>query len=164
MSNEIVTKEKLWEQIDELEFEMSKHDLISFPLVHSFIPGFYCRTVYLPAETLVTSEVHKTTHLFHLLVGTVHVKNNEAEWVTIIGRYSGLTEAGTRRVVYVETDSVWTTFHQIEDSEQPEGNSTEEIEAAVKAISSRIIEPHVNKLLGGTLKNSVLYKNISAVK
>jgi hypothetical protein len=153
MSNEIVTKEKLWEQIDELEFEMSKHDLISFPLVHSFIPGFYCRTVYLPAETLVTSEE-----------GTVHIKNNEAEWVTIIGRYSGLTEAGTRRVVYVETDSVWTTFHQIEDSEQPEGNSTEQIEAAVEAISNRIIEPHVNKLLGGTLKNSVLYKNISAVK
>jgi len=150
---------KINNEIDELEAVMvNNFETIDCPLDHSFSPGFYIRQIFMPAGTLLTSLIHKTRHSYHVTKGVVKVKIKEGEWETIESGHVGITEPGTRRILYIESDCVWTTFHPILESEQPLDNSKEAKEAAVEMITDRIIERHINPFLGGVVRNNVLIK------
>ena len=104
--------------MDKAEAELLKFPPVTCPLVHMFTPGLYVRQILMPAGTMVTSRVHKTTHPFIVLLGEVSVIS-ETERITYKAPYVGVTPAGTRRALYAHVDTVWATFHA-----NPEGIET----------------------------------------
>lgn len=147
------------DQIDELELYMQKYQEVDCPLKHIFTPGLYTRTIFMPRGSLITSLIHKTEHQFIVSQGTVLVKVNDNEWDEIVAPYLGITKPGTRRILYVKSDVVWTTVHPIDI--KPDNDSEEAIADAVLKIENVLIERHVNKLLGGVIKNNVITKTLS---
>lgn len=122
--------------IDELEAAMLDHfDPVDCPLKHVFTPGLYVRQIFMPKDSLITSKIHKTEHPFIVSKGKVSVSVDAGEWLLIEAPYLGVTKPGTRRVLKVLEDTVWTTIHA-----NPGNENEFEIE-------DRIIEKHENHLL-----------------
>lgn len=116
---------------------------IELPLVHRFTDGLYVREIFMPKGALITSKIHKTRHQFMVLKGEVSVLTEDGEEQRIKAPYIGITDAGTRRVLYIHDDCIWATCHANPDNEN-------EVE-----IEKRIIEPHDNLLLTEQVKESM---------
>ena len=89
----------------------------------------------MPKDSVITSKIHKTEHPFIVSKGVVSVSIDAGEWQLIEAPYSGITKPGTRRILWVHEDTIWTTIHANPDNE----NENE--------IEERIIEKHENPLL-----------------
>jgi hypothetical protein len=150
--------ESIDDKIDELESYMMDYPPVNCPLDHIFTPGLYTRTIFMPAGSLITSLIHKTEHQFIISAGIVLVKIREGEWQRLAAPYIGVTKPGTRRILYIEVDCLWTTCHATDI--QPKDESEEAIAEAVALIEANIIEPHENKLLGGIIKNNIISQSI----
>jgi hypothetical protein len=146
-------------KIDELEVTMrGNFDNVDCPLTHRFTPGLYTREILMPAGTMVTSMIHKTKHQFMVIQGKVSVfSENDGEQI-IEAPYVGYTLPGTRRVLLIHENTRWITCHPT--NVQPIDDTDKAIEEAVSLITSEIMEPYVNNLLGGQLKNNILYKTL----
>lgn len=123
------------EKIDEFEGVLIQGDQVECPLVHRFTKGLYIREVTMPAGTVVSTKIHKTEHPFIISKGKVNVMIGD-EIITLEAPYCGITQPGTRRLIYILEDTVWTTIHRNDD----DCTDLEEIEI-------RLIEPHDNPLL-----------------
>lgn len=147
--------------IDDLEASMMEFpdELIEGPLVHRFTDGMYIREIFMPAGSLWTSKIHKTEHPYVVSYGKVAVSVNADEWYEITAPYTGITKPGTRRILYILEDCIWTTFHRI-DGMKSEFNdlSEQEIEEIVKGIEDKILEPHINQITGTNIGQD--YKKI----
>jgi hypothetical protein len=123
------------ELVDAFEVAMSTSEFppLDFPLTHRFTPGLYIREIFMPAGSLLTSKIHKTEHPFVISKGVVSVWTKETGAVLYRAPHTGITYPGTRRVLFVHEDTIWTTFHVGDET------TVEEFEA-------RIIEPRVNAL------------------
>jgi hypothetical protein len=131
-------------KMDELEKKMAEsNELVVFPLIHRFTDGLYSREVTLDAGCLVTSKTHKVQHQFFLLKGSVLVWNNEGDAEYIKSPYIGITEVGTRRVVYAIEDTVWITCHP---------NPTNEV---LDDLEARVFEEYTNNLLTDEMKDRI---------
>jgi hypothetical protein len=116
--NEDVATVEIHERIDQFELALLASDkLIEMPVHHAFTRGMYIRQLLLPAQSINTSKVHKTQHPFVILKGCVSVLTPGQGAVKITAPYLGLTEPGTRRVVYAHEDSIWVSFHPNPDDE-----------------------------------------------
>jgi len=146
------------DKIDELELAMQDYEPVNCPLTHTFTPGLYTRTIFMPAGTLITSLIHKTEHQFIISAGVALVKIKEGEWKRLAAPHIGITKSGTRRILYIEADCLWTTCHATEI--QPDDETEESILKAVSLIEERIIEVHENKLIGGVVKNNIISQSI----
>lgn len=105
-----------------------------FPITHRFTPGLYTREIFMPAHSVVVSKIHKTEHPYVVSQGNLWVMIEGVGWEHIVAPHTGITKPGTRRLLFMETDTVWTTFHVTQLT------CWEEIER-------EIIEPHDNPLL-----------------
>jgi hypothetical protein len=142
--DEIIENKTTNEKIDELESVMVENfPLINCPLNHRFTEGLYVREIFMPSGSLITSKIHKTQHQYFILKGAVSVWIDEGEEVYLEAPYIGVTEPGTRRVLYVWEDCIWATAHP-----NPDNENLEEIE-------ERIIEKHDNKLLPQEVKDKL---------
>lgn len=87
--------------------ELERRDL---PLNHYFAEGLYGRRIYCKAGDTIVTQRHKTQHITIALKGVCyiyageHAKRVEAPEMWI-------TEPGTQRVVFCETDVEWVTVH-----------------------------------------------------
>lgn len=151
-------KKNINQSIDELEAKMREYPAVDCPLHHLFTPGLYTREVTMPVGALVTSRIHKQTHPFSILKGVAHVKVNDQEWKKLQAPFIGVTQAGTRRVLYIEEECVWATYHPTDV--MPEENTQQSVMDAVAKVEEQIYEKHINKILGGEIKNNVLTKII----
>jgi hypothetical protein len=142
------------DKIDELELAMQDYEPVDCPLTHTFTPKVYTRTIFMKAGSLITSRVHRTRHQFVIMAGVVMVKVKDGEWKQLAAPYNGITEPGTRRILYILEDCVWMTIHYTEI--QPEDESEESVLEAVRQIEDLIIEPYENKLLGGVAVNNII--------
>lgn len=145
------------DNINELEAAMFENfEPINFPLVHRFTEGLYVREIFMPAGSLLTSKIHKTQHQYFILKGSVSVWIDEGEEIFLEAPYIGVTEPGTRRVLYIWEDCVWATSHPNPDNE------------TVEQIEERILEKYENPLLTEEIKeklkqiNSSTYKTITS--
>jgi hypothetical protein len=137
------------EKIDELESLMIENfPLVHCPLNHRFTDGLYVREIFMPAGSLITSKIHKTQHQYFILQGSVSVWIDEGQEQYLEAPYIGVTEPGTRRVLYVWEDCIWATSHP-----NPENETLEQIE-------ERIIEKHDNPLLENELKDKLKELNL----
>lgn len=123
--------------------------VIDMPVEHSFTPYLYCRTITMPAGSILTSKIHRTEHPYVLLRGRILVLVVGEKVATLLeAGHRGITKPGTRRALFVPDDSgpcVWTTFHALtieEEVMRVNGTTTDEMVAAIEA---RIIEPHVHE-------------------
>jgi hypothetical protein len=64
----------------------------------------------MPKGALLTSKIHKVTHPYFVLKGEVSVLT-EKGIQRIKAPYSGITPAGTKRILYIHEETVWTTVH-----------------------------------------------------
>jgi hypothetical protein len=123
--------------------EMRLHQLVQAgapsappPLEHRFTPGLYSRTIFMPAGDILVSELHLTEHQFVVSKGACSVFDEVNGLVTIAAPYLGITMPGTRRMIVVHEDTIWTTFHP-----NPKGWTTPE------EVKDAIIGPNTNPLL-----------------
>lgn len=141
--------------LDELEVSMLNNlEVIYCPTTHKFTDGMYIREIIMPAGSLITSKIHKTEHPYTISLGRVAVSIDGNDWQEIEAPYTGITQPGTRRVLYILEDCVWTTYHRIDEMKSSFNDLTEsEIEGIVKGIEDKILEPHVNYLTGTDIKD-----------
>ena len=86
------------------------------PLKHKFADGCYIREITMPKGMLIISKIHKVTHPYFILKGDVSVLTEDGI-VRLKAPYSGITTAGTKRVLYTHEETVWTTIHVTRETE-----------------------------------------------
>lgn len=82
-----------------------------FPVTHYQTPGMYCREIFMPKGSRIISAKHKTEHPFVISQGIVHVFSENEGPVVYVAPYTGITKPGTQRLLVIEEDTIWTTFH-----------------------------------------------------
>ena len=80
-------------------------------LMHTFAPGVYVRTAHLKAGSIVVGKIHKHAHANILSQGDVTVITESQGQQRLTGFMPMVSEAGTKRAVYVHKDAIWTTIH-----------------------------------------------------
>jgi len=117
MEAELIKEAKVRENI--LDFEdalaqvptATKGDRKDCPLKHSFADGIYVREIFIPADMLLTGKIHKHAHPNFLMKGKVKVVTEGAGEEVLEAPVSMISKAGTKRIVYTITDTVWVTVH-----------------------------------------------------
>lgn len=137
------------DEIDEAVLWMANSglQLANCPVTHRFVEGLYSREIFMPAGSLIVSEIHKTDHFYNVSWGKVHVFTEEDGEIEIEAPYGGITKVGTQRVLFCETDVLWTTYHANPDNEN------------LEQIRERIIEKYENPLLSEGQKKFFEEKN-----
>lgn len=97
--------------LDVLEAKMFQLPKVDCPVTHRFTPGLYIREIFMPAGVLITSAKHMTRHPFVISKGDVSVYVEGREVARYQAPFTGITEPGTRRLLYIHEDTIWTTFH-----------------------------------------------------
>lgn len=98
------------EQIAHFEGELRKLPSVEIPTDHTFGPGFYARTIHLPAGTTLTGKVHATEHLFILSRGELLVVTEDGRR-HLKAPFQMVCRAGLKRVGHALTDVVCTNVH-----------------------------------------------------
>jgi hypothetical protein len=106
------------------------------PVTHRFTPGLYIREIFMPKNTILTSLLHLTTHPFFIMQGEFSVWHRGIEVQRIKAPYTGITEAGTRRLLLIHEDTIWTTCH-VTDLTDPD--------EIIESITSNDFNPLVDK-------------------
>ncbi len=111
------------EVIDVVENIIANQPQVECPVTHRFTPNMYIREVYVPAGTILTSEIHKKEHPHVLSLGKITMWDGEGGEITVSAPYCGITKDNARRVVYVHENCIFTTFHvtdatTVEDAEK----------------------------------------------
>jgi hypothetical protein len=119
--------------LDQLEAAMANPGFTAAecPVKHRFVPGMYIREIFIPAGTVIISATHKQTHPFVISVGLVRVVSEHEGAVEYAAPFTGITQAGTRRLLYTLSDVIWTTFHPTD-------------KCTVEEVLPEIFESHVN--------------------
>ena len=86
------------------------------PLKHSFANGLYIREVFNPAGELLVTKIHKYSHPFFLLKGQMTIMSEDGE-KTIQAPHYGITNAGTKRIIYAHTDCIFVTVHATNETD-----------------------------------------------
>ena len=88
------------------------------PLKHTFAEGCYIREVFMPANQLIVTKIHKVEHPIFIQKGHVSILT-DAGIEEIKAPYQGITKPGTKRVMYTHEDTVLITVHAT-DKKTPE--------------------------------------------
>lgn len=115
--------------INAIEQAMAKFERLECPVKHRFTPGLYIREIFMPKGALVSSKIHLTEHPFVVSKGIVQVAMDGGATQRIEAPYTGITKPGTRRVLLIEEDTIWTTFHPTKETD-------------LAKIEAEIIYPH----------------------
>lgn len=118
------------------DVELMKLPPVECPLVHRFTPGLYIREIFMPKGTILTTLLHLTTHPFFVLKGDVNVWYHDVPVERYIAPYTGITQAGTRRLLFTNEDTIWTTCH-VTDLTDPD--------EIIESVTSRDFNPHIDK-------------------
>jgi quercetin dioxygenase-like cupin family protein len=81
------------------------------PLKHTFTPGMYTREIFVPAGTIIVTKIHRHEHSVFVLQGDCTVYSNDGTLKRVTAPCMMVTPAGTKRAVYVHTDTIWVTVH-----------------------------------------------------
>lgn len=124
--------------LDVVQWALEQFEGADCPLRHKATPGLYARTIYMPAGAWVVSKVHRTHHQYMVTEGRVRVWTLESGWNEITPVFHGETLPGTRRLLRVMENTIWTTFHPIPKL-KPDRLDLEWIER-------KLIQPHTISL------------------
>ena len=80
-------------------------------VTHDFADGQYIRKIVMPAGLLVTTKIHAKNHPYFILSGKVSIYSDKGV-DHIEAPHHGITEAGTKRVLYVHEECTFITVHR----------------------------------------------------
>ena len=83
----------------------------SCPVKHHFAPGAYGREMTLPAGLVVVGKIHKHAHINVISKGRVQVFTEQDGVLELAAPCTFVSSPGTKRVVHVLEETVWTTVH-----------------------------------------------------
>lgn len=118
-----------------------------FPLEHTFAHGMYIRQIFVPAGFLVLTYIHKQSHPAFLLQGDVTVIEENGNR-RIQAPKSFITKAGTQRLCFCHTDTIWTTVHLNLNNEKD-----------IDKIEDEIYALHYNELLPEEIQTDLIIIN-----
>ena len=78
--------------------------------VHTFGPGFYARTIHIPAGSTLTAKVHATEHIFLLTAGEMLLATEDGT-MRVSAPFQCVARPGLKRVGYAVTDCAVTNVH-----------------------------------------------------
>ena len=81
------------------------------PVQHHFAPGAYGREMTLPAGLVVVGKIHKHAHINVISKGRVQVFTEQDGVLELAAPCTFVSSPGTKRVVHVLEEAVWTTVH-----------------------------------------------------
>jgi hypothetical protein len=117
-----------------------------FPLTHRFAEGIYIREIRVPTGNVVITKLFKQEHATFLLQGQCIIVTEDGRRV-VTAPDSWITPAGTKRLIYVAEDCIWTTVHANPNDER----NVDEIEKFVIAESYDELEAPKKTLIEGGL-------------
>ncbi len=97
-------------QIDALEAAVGAVEQIELPTQNGFGPGFYTRSVLIPAGTVLVGKIHATEHIFMVTQGDISI-TTDAGVVRVQAPYQVVCKAGMKRAGYAHTDTVCVNIH-----------------------------------------------------
>lgn len=86
---------------------------------HLITPGVYVRILRMPAGLKVVGKRHSQEHISIVSCGRATVMTEEGQQ-EIVGPCEFVSPAGTKRVVIVHEDMVWTTIHRTDKTDLSE--------------------------------------------
>jgi len=89
----------------------------AFPLTHTFADGLYIREIRVPAGNYVVTKLFKQEHATFLMQGECIILT-ETGRTHVSAPSSWITPIGTKRLIYVVEDCVWTTIHSNSSNEK----------------------------------------------
>lgn len=81
------------------------------PVQHHFAPGAYGREMTLPAGLVVVGKIHKHAHINVISKGRAQVFTEQDGVLELAAPCTFVSSPGTKRVVHVLEETVWTTVH-----------------------------------------------------
>lgn len=84
---------------------------VEFPTDHSFPPGMYVRSVFLPAGSLLVGKLHRYAHHNYISQGRVTVLTEAHGLQTLTAPCQMLSPAACKRLIYAHEDTIWTVMH-----------------------------------------------------
>lgn len=99
-----------------IEAALKQLPQVEAPVVHTFAPGVYARTMFIPAGTALTGKIHLHSHLNILLEGEIDVLT-ERGIKRMIAPQMFVSAPGTKRAGFAITDTVWVTIHPTESTD-----------------------------------------------
>lgn len=122
------------ETIQSFERQLRGLPQIDIETTHHFAEGIYGREIFIPAGTVLTGKIHRTDHLNFLMQGDITVWTDDGmkrlQAPAIIK-----ASAGTKRVGYAHTDTIWVTVHASRETD------LEKLEAELIVPENHRIEP-----------------------
>jgi len=95
--------------------EINSHN----PLKHSFADGMYIREVVNEPNQVIVTKIHKQKHPFFLLEGEMSILTDDGV-VRVSAPHYGITEPGTKRVIYTHSECKFVTVHLTEKTDLAE--------------------------------------------
>tara|TARA_R110002051_G_scaffold323964_3_gene419339 strand:- start:203 stop:760 length:558 start_codon:yes stop_codon:yes gene_type:complete len=86
------------------------------PVKHYLHGGFYIREIFNPAGEVIVTKIHKVSHPFFLLQGTMSMLTEDGE-ERISAPYYSITKIGTKRLIYAHTDCIFVTVHSTDKTD-----------------------------------------------
>ena len=87
-----------------------------FAYHHWFVPGIYGREITIPANTVLTTEIHASENLAVVLQGSfTFFSENGLEYIE--APKVMVTKIGTKRAMFTHTEVIYITFHENVDNE-----------------------------------------------
>tara|TARA_R100001244_G_scaffold84252_1_gene64869 strand:- start:626 stop:1183 length:558 start_codon:yes stop_codon:yes gene_type:complete len=80
-------------------------------VTHNFADGQYIRTIVMPKNVLISTKIHVKNHPFFIMTGEVSIFNEQGVQ-HIKAPFQGITEVGTKRVLYVHEECTFITVHR----------------------------------------------------
>lgn len=104
------------ERLQQFEAILISNNQVDCPLEELFAPGLYIRERFVPAGTLFSTYTWKETHIFRCIMGELLIWEEKKGWQLYTAPCRGITQKGTKRVVYAVTDVIWETLHANPDN------------------------------------------------
>lgn len=80
-------------------------------VTHNFADGQYIRQIVMPKDLLVSTKIHAKNHPFFIMKGEASIYSDKGV-ERIKAPYHGITEAGTKRVLYIHEECTFITVHR----------------------------------------------------
>ena len=103
--------------IERLEAAMrASPDQIEIPTTHTFGPGFYARTIAIPAGASLTGKVHATEHIFIISRGDITLVTEDGRR-RVQAPFQMVCRPGLKRAGYAHTEVVCTNVHITDETD-----------------------------------------------
>lgn len=98
------------QSIQRLEDSLRKMPQADIPTEHTFGPGFYARTITIPAGCTLTGKVHATEHLFIVSKGEILLATEDGAQ-HVRAPFQAVCRPGMKRAGHALTEVVCTNIH-----------------------------------------------------